>query len=83
MIISMTPNKIIVQVNSRTATIQGEALVPGTGVSDYVVYADTLVFWDAPYQSEKISPAQKSAIIDGVKADLAMRNTRFGIEGLT
>lgn len=81
MIKSMTPGKIIVEVGYRTATIQGEALVPGIGTSDYVVYVDTLVFWDSPYQDERISSSQKNEIINGVKADLATRNTRFEIDG--
>ena len=69
MIIDVTRGHIKVQLLGRTATVQGEMFFPGNDKMGFVVYSDTLKFWDEPNRAVMISESEKQLILDDIKAD--------------
>ena len=48
-----------VKNGDHVATIYGEAFLRGYGSPDFLVYANTIEKWDAPYEKEEITQTKK------------------------
>ena len=79
MILEFTRGHIRMTFEGRTVTIGGEALLPGHGSPDFVVYANSLNNFDAP-DSGAISGATRERILMQLAQELRARGTRFEIE---
>jgi hypothetical protein len=47
-IVDLSRGHITLRIGERTATIEGELLVKGPGIPDFVAFSDTLKRWDPP-----------------------------------
>jgi hypothetical protein len=80
MIKKMTPSKIHVDLVGRCVTVEGEALLPGHGSPDFVIYPDSIVGWDVPHDSDDFTAEDKRLVIEELKKDLNERGITYLIE---
>ncbi|WP_406868198.1 Imm74 family immunity protein [Paraburkholderia fungorum] len=80
MILDVSRGHIKVKIMNRVATVQGEMFFPGNDKLGFVVYSDTIKFWDAPDQAVAISPTEKQLILDDIKADFASGGHTLDVE---
>ncbi len=80
MIIEITRGHIRLEIDQKTVTVQGEALLARYGELDFVLYSSSIGCWDAPYASEVIDATMKRRILDEVVADFQNRGMRVEIE---
>lgn len=69
MILDVSRGHIKVKIMNRVATVQGEMFLPGNDKLGFVIYSDTIKFWDAPHQAIPISATEKQLILDDIRAD--------------
>lgn len=69
MILDVSRGHIKVKIMNRVATVQGEMFFPGNDKLGFVIYSDTIQFWDAPHQAIPISATEKQLILDDIRAD--------------
>jgi hypothetical protein len=80
MILDVSRGHIKVKILGRIATVGGEMFFPGNDKLRFVVYSDTINFWDPPDQAVRISPAERQLILDDIKADFAKGGHTLDIE---
>ena len=80
MIKRITPSKIIAQFEDKTITIEGEAIPPGDGSPNYIIYSNSISGWDPPHHGMEFTNADKDLVVAGLKRDLDQRNISFVIE---
>ncbi|TCR62903.1 Imm74 family immunity protein [Rhizobium sp. BK376] len=80
MIQEVSRGHIRVKIIDRVATVQGEMFFPGNDKLGFVVYSDTIKFWDPPHQALPILPAEKQFILDDIIADFAKGGHTLEIE---
>ena len=80
MIKKITPSKIVVDCQGRIITIEGEALLPGHGSPDYVIYASSITGWDPPNDRLAFSEDDKEKIVLTINQGLDQRNITYEIE---
>jgi hypothetical protein len=68
-----TSSYITVEIDNKTVKIQGEMLVNG-----FVAYADTIKYWEPPYQYIEIDETTKAKIIKDVIDET--QNSNFVIQ---
>jgi hypothetical protein len=78
----MTPSRIEYEYQGQSYTVHGEALNSDIGGLDYVIYANDMHFTDESRKDESIDQRTKLALLDGIKAELLKRGTRFEVEGI-
>jgi hypothetical protein len=81
MIKRMTRSEIVFELDGRTATIQGEALVPEPGQPSFVIYADSLKSWDAESRGLPMTAIERRQVLQGTMDALRARGTPFEVEG--
>jgi hypothetical protein len=69
MILDVSRGYIRVKIADRVATVQGEMFFPGNDKLGFVVYSDSIKFWDAPDQASTISSSERKLILDDIRAD--------------
>lgn len=57
----------------RLTTIYGEALLREAGSLDFLIYKNTIEKWDAPHEAEPMDDAQKSAIVQFLREQFALK----------
>ncbi|MCE9531443.1 MAG: hypothetical protein K8T89_10030 [Planctomycetes bacterium] len=62
-ITQLTRGHIIVRIGGKSANIQCEMLIPTTGLSDSLIYSDSIRNWQPPFDDEAIDPTTKEAIV--------------------
>ena len=80
MILDVSRGSIKVKLLERVATVGGEMFFPGNDKLGFVVYSDTIRFWDPPDQAIPISPAEKQLILDDIQVDFAKGGHTLDIE---
>ena len=80
MILDVSRGSIKVKLLERVATVGGEMFFPGNDKLGFVVYSDTIRFWDPPDQVVPISPAEKQLILDDIQADFSKGGHTLEIE---
>lgn len=80
MILEVSRGHIKVKIMDRIATVQGEMFFPGNDKLGFVVYSDTIKFWDSPDQAVAISLTEKQLILDDIKADFDSGGHTLDIE---
>jgi hypothetical protein len=80
MILNVSRGQIKVKILDRIATVGGEMFFPGNDKLGFVVYLDTIGFWDPPDQFTPISPTDKQLILDDIKAEFAKGGHTLDIE---
>jgi hypothetical protein len=81
MIKRMTRSEIVFELDGRTATIQGEALVPEPGQPSFIIYADSLKSWDEGSRDRQMTAEDRRRVLHGAMEALRDRGTPFEIEG--
>jgi len=79
MIIEVTRGHIKLKYKDRIITILGEALLPGYGSPDFVVYSNSITHWDDD-PSTPIDHDQKENILELLKKEANERNLSIEIE---
>jgi len=84
-ITKITRSYIIICLNGRTAKIDGEgfsrALSKGTlDYVDFVIYVDSLINWDEPWEDEPIPVEVKELVINFIKEDFKKRGQTLALE---
>jgi hypothetical protein len=79
MILEVTRGHIKLKYKDRIITILGEALLPGYGSPDFVVYSNSITHWDDD-SNIPIDRDQKEKILDLLKKDANERNLSIEIE---
>lgn len=83
-LIELHRGHIRIETQGRTATIDGEGFLQNVtslpDYVDYVLYANTLVYWDQPWAAEPLPPTVKAAILDFLRQYFAQRGQRLAIE---
>lgn len=69
MILDVSRGHIKVKILDRVATVGGEMFFPGNDKLGFVVYSDTIRFWDPPDQAIPILATEKQLILDDIQAD--------------
>lgn len=80
MILDISRGHIKVKIMERIATVGGEMFFPGDDKLGFVVYLDTIGFWDPPHQVIQISLTDKQLILDDIKNDFAAGGHQLDIE---
>lgn len=80
MIVELTRGHIKMTFEGRTVTLEGEALLPGYGSPDFVVYADRIVRFDPP-DDGPIDEVTRERILRQLGEELRARGTTFEIDG--
>ena len=80
MIKRITPSKIVAEYDGKQITIYGEALLPGFGSSNYIIYKNSIDGWDPPNDETPFSEEDKQLIIVGLTEDLNDRSITFEFE---
>lgn len=62
-LVDIARGHITIEYGRKTVTIYGEALLRGHGSPDFVVYADSIKWWDAPDDHEQIGDEVKNIIL--------------------
>jgi hypothetical protein len=71
MILNIDRGHILVRLFEKTAKVQGEMFFPGENKMGFVVYADTIDYWEPKEQLQKISQDDIARIIEDIRADFA------------
>lgn len=79
-IVDIARGHLILEAESKTVKIYGEALLRGCGSPDFVVYSNTIERWDFPNEREKFSDEYKFEIIEFLTAEFLRRNMTVEIE---
>ena len=79
MILEITRGHIKLKIQDKHVTILGEALLPGYGSPDFIVYTNSIEHWD-DNQNTKISPEEKDLILQVLKEDTKERNLAIELE---
>lgn len=66
--------------NGRTVTIEVEALLPGHGGPDFVIFANSIRRWEPPDHHRELAPAEREEILAGLKEDLTVKGIAFDVE---
>ncbi len=81
MITNITRGQIFVEFGGRHVTIEGEALLPGPpGSHSYVVYSNSIKYWDPPFEGELIDDETREHILRLVREEMLKRNMAIRIE---
>jgi len=80
MILDVSRGHIKVKIIDRVVTVLGEMFFPGNDKLGFVVYSDSIKFWDPPDQSSPISPVEKQLILDDIRADFTKGGHTLEIE---
>lgn len=78
--IEVSRGHLKVREGERIVTIYGEALLREHGSPDFVVYSNTIVKWDIPFQEEAISEDKKEEILRFVREEFGRRKMTVEIE---
>ena len=71
MILNIDRGHIWVRLEEKTAKVQGEMFFPGGDKMGFVIYADTLDYWEPKEQRQKISKDDVNRMIEDIKADFS------------
>jgi hypothetical protein len=75
-----TSSRIEYEYMGESYTVHGEALNPDVGGLDYVVYATDMHFTTDARKHEPIPTGTQIAVLDGIKAELSKRGTKFEVD---
>ncbi|HZH11723.1 MAG TPA: Imm74 family immunity protein [Microvirga sp.] len=73
-VIDIQRGYIKVRCHDRTATIAGEALLPGFGSPSFVANLNSLVAWDPPFESQLLDEDMKRKIIGCIISDFKSKD---------
>lgn len=73
----LTRSTLHTEVDGRPVTVQGEALLPGHGSPEFVVYANSIQFWD---DGKEIGPREKRRIIVSIEEEAKREGRQIEIE---
>ena len=79
-ITEITRGHIRLKVGDKSATLYGEALLPGYGSPDFVIYSNSMESWDPPNHDELISQSEKAELLSVVESELSERGYKVEIE---
>lgn len=71
---------IKVLVGSRSVTIQGEMFFPGDAKIGFLLYKESLKYWDDPYASEVVSEDRVADIINFIGSEFLSGGHTLEIE---
>jgi hypothetical protein len=80
MILDISRGCIKVKMLNRTATIQGEMFFPGNDKLGFVIYSNTIKYWDPPDQNTQISLTEKQLILDDIRKNFSEGGHTLDIE---
>ena len=80
MIVNITRGHIKIEINNRVAIVQGEMFFPEDNKLGFVVYSDTIRFWEKPHESIPISNTEKQLILNDIAADFSKEGHTLEIE---
>ncbi|MGE7961342.1 Imm74 family immunity protein [Pseudomonas sp. NPDC089918] len=69
MILEVSRGHIKVKIGDRTATAQGEMFFPGNDKMGFVVYRNSMRFWDVPNQHQIMTSEDIDTVISDIQAD--------------
>ncbi|WP_180727632.1 Imm74 family immunity protein [Paraburkholderia largidicola] len=69
MILDVSRGHIRVKIGNRVVTVQGEMFFPGNDKLGFVVFSDSIKFWDPPDQTSPVLSSEKNLILDDIRAD--------------
>lgn len=78
MIRSVARGHVVFEFGGKTATIPGEALLPGHGSPDFVIYGDLFTSWDPPDDGVQISAKERELVLEALERE--MRNEGYRVE---
>lgn len=73
----LTRSTLHLEVGGRAVTLQGEALLPGKGNPEFIVYANTLERWD---DGQMVTPLERRRILRAIEDEAALAGRRIEIE---
>ena len=80
MLLELDRWKIRLQVDGKTVTIRGEALLPSPGEPDFVCGRNAVQWWDPPNEKEVIDEVMRKKIFDLAREELAKRKMTLEVE---
>lgn len=79
-IVEMTRGHIVLDLNGKTVKIEGEAFLRGHGSPDFVLYRNSIVSWNSPFDHVALTISDKETILAAAAECLSMRGISFEIE---
>lgn len=80
MIKDVTRGHIEFEFEGRLVTVPGEALLPGHGSPDFVVFSKMLTGWDPPYDGVAMDEATKARLLDALVSEMSAAGMRVEID---
>jgi hypothetical protein len=80
MIKSITRGHIDIEINGKLARIYGEVYIRGRGSPDFVIYANSLIKWEPPHDSEPLGQAERAAVVMQTAEEMRLRGMTVEIE---
>jgi hypothetical protein len=71
MVTNLTRWGFRLHIGDKTIKIEGEMLVPTTGMTDYLIYRSSINKWDPPFEAEMIDEVTKQTILHTAQTDLS------------
>jgi len=79
MITKISRGFVEMRVGDRSVTIFGEGLLPMAGQPDYVIYKNSIEYWDGP-EKDPIDAATRQSILDDLVKEMRERGMKVAVE---
>ncbi len=76
----MTPSRIIAEYDGKPVTILVEALLPGYGSPNFVIFSNSIARWDPPWEHVEFTDDDKQRVMNGLREDLSEKKITFEFE---
>ena len=80
MIKDVTRGHVVFEFEGKIATIQGEALLPGHGSPDFVVYGALFTAWDSPHDRVEVSSEERERVLRALKDEMTEKGYVVEVE---
>jgi hypothetical protein len=79
-ILEFARGHIKLRLDQKTITVEGEMLIRGPGIPDFVVYSDRPLVWDPPDEEKVISSEERGRIFAELVQAGRHRNLEIEVE---
>ncbi|QVQ28274.1 Imm74 family immunity protein [Achromobacter deleyi] len=80
MILEVSRGHIQVKIGDRTATVQGEMFFPGNDKIGFVLWRESLKFWNAPNKNQIMTSHGVDLVIADIQADFSKGGHTLEVE---
>jgi hypothetical protein len=80
MIVEITRSHVRMRSGDKTVAVQGEGYARGYGSPDFVIYKNSIIRWDPPFDALLIDEQTKEQILTDLKAEMSRKGMVIEIE---